>query len=342
MRDIRIYDFEFNLLCIMTDIISSEWHILYNGVGTYEGHFRLSDKITDIIMSNKYIVIVQGDLQAICTGRIIDSELTVCGRTVNWILSKRVRPPFKTSEIFSGYTDPETILLYCLKKGFTEPPLIDKNGVETAKIDSNRVVSNFVLPEPSGVDKLDTHFWRVSANDLETLCTDLCNKMNRGHRVIFDVLDKCWKFEFICPEKNERLISKESKTAYNFELRDDLQNEANGGWYAKYDTETDTTSSWHFIKNEDKSGIYNWDCVLSCSGESEALDEILKKCGKFNIQSRIRNLKFGTDYNLGDIIPIYYKYGNIADTQYYLVSGVDIKMTVGDSYEEPILQRYYA
>ena len=342
MRDIRIYDFEFNLLCIMTDIISSEWHLLYNGVGTYEGHFRLSDKITDIIMANRYIVIVQGDLQAICTGRIIDNELTVCGRTVNWILSKRVRPPFKTSEIFGNYTDPETILLYCLKKGFTEPPLIDANGVESSSIDNHRVVSNFVIPKPLGADKLDTHFWRVSANDIETLCVDLCNKMDRGHRVIFDVINKCWKFEFICPQKNERLISKESKTAYNFELKDDLQNEANGGWYAKYDSEADGESSWHYIKSEDKSGIYNWDCVLSCSSESEANDELLKKSGQFNIQSQIRNLKFGTDYKLGDIVPVYYKYGHISDTQYYIINGVDIKMTIGDSYEEPILKRYYS
>ena len=42
----------------MTDSISSEWHLLYNGVGTYEGHFRLKDEISDIILSNKYIVII--------------------------------------------------------------------------------------------------------------------------------------------------------------------------------------------------------------------------------------------------------------------------------------------
>ena len=339
MRDIRVYDFEFNLLCIMTDVISSSWHLLYNGVGTYEGHFRLKDEISDIILSNRYIVIVQGDLQAICTGRIVDDELTVCGRTVNWILTKRVRPPFKTSEIFGGYTDAETILLYCLKKGFTEPPLIDSSGVETTSVDKNRVVSNFIIPEPVGAETMTSHFWRISANDIETICVDLCEKLKKGHKVVFDIKNKCWRFEFIEPTANKILISKESKTAYQFEYRDDLQNEASGGWYPKYDSEADEQTSWHYIRNEEKSGIYDWDCVLSCSGESEAQNEIVKKSGTKSIQSRLRNLKFGVDYKLGDIMPVYYKYGNITDTEYYIVSGVDIKMTANDSYEEPILKK---
>lgn len=340
MRDIRVYDFEFNLLCIMTDVISSEWHLLYNGVGTYEGHFRLKDEISDVILANRYIVIVQGDLQAICTGRIVNDELTVCGRTVNWILTKRVRPPFKTSEIFESYQDPETILLYCLRKGFTEPPAIDENGVETTKIDENRVVSDFIIPEPVGAEKMTSHFWRISANDIETICVDLCEKLNRGHRVIFDVINKCWRFEFIHPVENKILIAKESKTAHQFELYDDLQNVANGGWYPKYDSEADENTSWHYIKNGEKSGIYDWDCVLSCSGESEAWDELIKKSGTTNIQSRLRNLEFGKDYNLGDIMSVYHKYGNITHAESYIVNGVDIKITADDSYEEPILKKY--
>ncbi len=340
MRDIRIYDFEFNLLCIMTDVISSEWHLLYNGVGTYEGHFRLADEISDIILSNRYIVITQGDLQAICTGRIVDDELTVCGRTVNWILTKRVRPPFKTSTIFNDYTDPETILLYCLKKGFTEPPKIGTDGLETNSIDENRAVLNFIIPEAVGADKMTSHFWRISANSVEDICVDLCNKLNRGHRVVFDIVNKCWRYEFIYPQLNEVLISKESKTAYNFELSDDLQNVANGGWYPQYDSEADEQTSWHYIKNADKSGIYDWDCVLSCSGESEAFDELLKKSDVNTVQSRLRNLKYGVDYKLGDIMPVYYKYGQITSTQYYMVSGVDIRLASADNYEEPILKKY--
>ena len=340
MRDIRVYDFEFNLLYIMTDVISSDWHLLYNGVGTYEGHFRLKDGISDIILSNKYVVIVQGDLQAICTGKIVDKELTVCGRTVNWILTKRVRPPFKTSEIFGEYKDPETILLYCLEKGFTKPPLIDSTGVETSSIDENRAVLNFVIPEAIGAEVMDNYFWRNSANDVESICVDLCEKLNRGHRVIFDVANKCWKFEFITPNKNETLIAKESKTAYQFEFAEDLLNDASGGWYPKYSGESGENTSWHYLRGEERSGIYDWDCVLSCSGESEAADALKKKTATKKIESRLRNLKFGVDYNLGDIMPVYFSYGSFETTQYYIINGVDIRMTSTESYEEPSLKIY--
>lgn len=340
MRDIRIYDFEFNFLCIMTDVVYSSWHILYNGVGTYEGHFRLKDEISDIILKNKYIVITQGDLQAICTGRIVDSKLTVCGRTVNWILTKRVRPPFKTSEIFGEYKDPESILLYCLKKGFTEPPNIDSAGAETDGINTDRAVENFVIPEPVGAEVMTSHFWRISANDLEALCADLCTKLNRGHRVVFDVESRCWRFEFIEPKNNEILIAREAKTAYDFEYRSDLREEAVGGWYPKYDSEAEEQSSWRYIKNGEKSGIYDWDCVLNGTNESEAYDELLKKSDSKNIQSRLRNLRFGADYDIGDILPVYYRYGSVSETEYYIVDGVDIKLSVNESYEEPILKKY--
>ena len=70
MKDIRVYDFEFNLLCIMTDVISVSWHILYNDIGTFEGHFRLGDNISNVILSNTYVVLTQGENQAICTGKI--------------------------------------------------------------------------------------------------------------------------------------------------------------------------------------------------------------------------------------------------------------------------------
>lgn len=161
MKDIRIYDFEFNLLCIMTDVISSEWHLQYNAVGSYEGHFRLRDRISGVILSHKYIVIVQGDLQAVCTGKIVsDEELTVCGRTVNWILTRRIMPPFKARLIFGEeYTDPETVLLYCLKRAFIEPPRINSSGLEmTGTIDDNKKITNFILPEPIGAEAFTYHF----------------------------------------------------------------------------------------------------------------------------------------------------------------------------------------
>jgi len=342
MRDIRVYDFDFNLLCIMTDVVSSQWHILYNDVGSFEGHFRLNDRISDVILSHNYIVITQGEKQAICTGKIVEDELIVCGRTVNWILSKRVRPPFKTKDIFGEeYTDPETILLYCLKKGLTEPCQIDDDGFEIDNtIDNNKKICNFVLPEPIGAHKLTTHFWRITANELTKLCKDLCDKLDRGYRVIFDIENKQWVFEFIYPKENGILISKESRTAYNFNYTVDLLDYASGGWYYVEDSDTDDSKSkWHYKKREEKTGIYAWDCVLSGSGESEAEDNLSKKVLSQKVEAKLRSLRFGKDYELGDIIKVYVKFGNFEKLSSYKITGVDIKITSEDSYEEPIFKQ---
>ena len=343
MTDIRIYDFEFNLLCIMSDVVSSQWHILYNGIGTYEGHFRLNDYISNIILSNRYIVLTQGDNQAICTGKIVSNELTVCGRTVNWILSKRVRPPFKTKEIFGdNYTDPETILFYCLKKGFTQPPQTDENGNELSDtIDETRKVSNFILPDPIGAQQLTSHFWRITAHSIADLVNDLCEKLDRGHEVLFDINTHCWKFNFIYPKTNNILISKESKTAYDLSYTEDLLSFSDNGWYTEYDSESEyEQNTWHLLKNGNTSGIYSWDSILDASGKSEAEDALFKKKFTQTIEAKLRNLSFRKDYNLGDIIPVYAKFGNFEKMDKYKITGVNIKITPTDSYEEPILTPY--
>lgn len=342
MKDIRIYDFEFNLLCIMTDVISSEWHLQYNAVGSYEGHFRLRDRISGVILSHKYIVIVQGDLQAVCTGKIVsDEELTVCGRTVNWILTRRIMPPFKARLIFGEeYTDPETVLLYCLKKAFIEPPRINSSGLEmTGTIDDNKKITNFILPEPIGAEAFTYHFWRLKANTLSDLTIALCKRMNRGHRVVFDIDNKCWRFEFIYPQKNNIYLSKEIKSVYDVSYTEDILKEADGGWYpgSNDDSEQDD-NAWYYIKNGDKTGIYAWDCVLDCTGQSEAQDELSKRSISESTKAKLRELKFGTDYSLGDIVAVHVKMGGFEKETSCMVNGADIKMTHEYSYEEPDLQ----
>ena len=175
MRDIRIYDFDFNLLSIMSDIISSSWTIKYNNIGTYEGHFRLNDRICDILLGTPYIILTEGENQAVCTGKIAENELLICGRTLNWLLKKRVLPPFKTREIFGDeFQNPKTILDYVLTRSFLSPPKIDEDGnfIENT-VDEKRKVSNFNLSSYIHPEKLTRHFWRNSANSTDEIVHDL-------------------------------------------------------------------------------------------------------------------------------------------------------------------------
>ena len=53
----------------------------------------------------------------------------------------------------------------------------------------------------------------------------------------------------------------------------------------------------------------------------------------------MRNIKYQKDYNLGDIISVYVKFGEFEILSKYMVMGVDISITNEKCYEEPILKQ---
>lgn len=342
MKDIRVYDFDFNFLCIINDVISVDWKLRYNEVGSFEGRFAVSEKICKSILSKRYVVVVQGDMQAICVGKVVSRELRLIGRSVSWLLTRRVRPPFKTSELFEEYTDPESLLLYMLKKGFTEPPKILETGEEDpTQIDEKRRVDNFILPEPVGAPLMTRHFWRTGANSIEQISADLCDMLFRGHRVIFDISKKEWRFEFIFPRINDNIIiSPEVKTAYDTLYSEYLLNYATGGWYPEY-TETNVFDAvWKYYSKEDKTGIYLWDSTLAANCESEAQKQLKTKNFVSGIDAKMQKYTYGSDYAIGDVVKAYVKFGDFCKTCSCMISGVNIKITPEQLYEEPILKEY--
>ena len=341
MRDIRVYDFNFNLLTIMSDIISSSWTIKYNEIGTYEGHFRLSDKISDILLKTPYIILTEGENQAICTGKIAENELLICGRTLNWLLKKRVLPPFKTREIFGEeFKDPKTILDYVLEKAFISPPKIDESGqfIENTK-DEAKAVQNFTLSPYTHPEKLDRHFWRNSANSTDEIVHDLCEIMGTGHRLFFNTKNKTWDFEILIGDTKSLVLSEKHLNFFDISYTEDIENYASAGWYSESIDSDSGDSVWKYINsNTDTSGILYWESVLSGIGESEALTSLSKKSKNINIQGRVRNLSFREDYNLGDTLKILVTFGNFQKTFIYKVIGVNIWQNETSRGEEPILK----
>ena len=96
IEDIRVFDWEFHFLCNLNRYNSLNWQLFYNEIGNFEGHFPKDSKIVDLVMSNRYLLIVQGNKQAIVTGYFAGDDFAVYGRTVNWLLSRRVAPVLAT------------------------------------------------------------------------------------------------------------------------------------------------------------------------------------------------------------------------------------------------------
>ena len=340
MRDIRIYDFNFNLLTIMSDIISSSWTIKYNNIGTYEGHFRLNDKISDILLSNSHIILTEGENQAVCTGKIADNELLICGRTLNWLLRKRVLPPFKTKEIFGDdFQSPKTILDFLLTRSYLSPPKTDDNGFYIeGSIDDRKTVPNFTLSSYTHSEKLNRHFWRNNANSVDEIVHDLCDIMGTGHRLYFNTQNKTWDFEILKGDTKNLILSEKHLNFFDVSYTEDIENYATAGWYSN-GLDSEEENVWKYIENESEDrGILYWEAVLGGIGESEARSSLMSKSKDINIQGRVRNLNFRVDYNLGDCLNILVTFGNFKKIFQYKVIGVNIWQNESGNGQEPILK----
>ena len=327
--DIRSYDFEFNLLAVAPRVISSVWNLKYNSVGTYEGHFALSDSVAKVLLENKYVVLCEGDRQAICTGKIAENDLLICGRSINWILTRRIVLPFNTKEFFdSEFKSPREIAVYLLNNTYKTPTAYDENGDATSEIDNDSVVESFVIPADVGGEKMSRFFWRNSANTLSEVIIDLCELADCGHRVVFDVTKKQWVFEFIDGKELDTIVSESNKNAHAVKLIEDIDNYASAGFY-EYSSGENEALTYSYIPKDEKKGIYKWECILSSSGRSKATSDLQKKYIKTYAQLKFKGLEYGIDYSMGDIMRVQVDYGIYRKDIKQRIVGVCIKNASG-------------
>lgn len=326
---IRVYDFEYNLLAETEHSFSSEWELKFNGIGSYEGSFDINSDFTKVFAENRYLILCEEDNQAICVGRRISDKLTVYGRTPEWLMSKRVVLPFKTSEIFGTdtYLDPETIILYLLNEAYKEPKKIAEDGSVDSSINTDAVAEDFIIPEPIGAEKLTRHFWRNSANPLSDVIKDLCDLWGCGYKVRFNHENKCWDFSFVFGEKRDIVISKSLKNAYDMSLSDSLLERVNGGVFKVYAGEDTEVENYGYIQagSAANKGMLYWETVLaSASGISEAEKLIKSSAAEETVDCEVKGAVYGEDYSLGDEIRVQFEAGPFRTTLRLKVTGISI------------------
>lgn len=318
MMDIRFYDFEFNLLYIENEIISASWYLKYNGIGTFEGHFPMNSRKVKAILENEYIVLVQGDLQAIVTGkRISGNELIIYGRTVNWLLSKRVTPNFSTYKLDIG-TNAEDIARWVVSNAFSD-------------------VDNFVLADKTGLT-YEKHFWRNVYNPTSEVIKDCLDNAGAGHMLVFDRKNKQWVFRIFTGTEKPLVISTGNKNAYAVTYNEDLQDYISEGWYEKtIAVDENSEAVWELVSGEnEKTGIYRWEGVLSAGSQSEAVSSLKNRQWKRDSEVSSTTLKYGRDYGLGDIVRVQYEFGGYKADNKRKIVGVKIWDESGNSGEMPV------
>lgn len=296
---LRVYNFEFELIYIEPKVKSTSWAIYYNGIGTFEAHLPLTSGLLEVTSKNKYLAICEDDKTAILTGREVGDELVLYGRTANWILEKRIAP--KTESITG------------------EAGTICNNLVQNAFSD----IENFIALEPPQTDSVTTErsTYKTVYNAVSE-CLALCGA---GHSVDFNIAQKKWVFKVYKGTEIPLLISEANKNAYDTSASYDILDLADCGYYGEDG----------YLQSEN-SGIYRWETVLSGETEAEAVISLAEKKENEQLSLKMRGLKLGKDYNIGDIVRIQIIKGNWRITEKKLVSGVRILKKGGFSEEIPV------
>lgn len=314
MNDLRIYDFEFTLLAVESKVISSNWEIYFNDIGKAEIHISRNSESIPALFDNRYLFITQGENQAIVTAKQIGRDCVIYGRTPDWILSRRILTPL--SSVLTG--NAETLIR----------DLVKNQGFETDAC--------FTLGKTSGLGK-ETE---IAVNDISYLSDvvkDTLSKCSAGRRVYLDIKNKKWVFEVLKERDNPLVICDALKNAYDTEYVFDLQNYFTEGFYNRIKDDGEGTEICR-VQNDTKTGIYRWETPLLASYTADAENEMLLYKIEENLKSSTKNLSYGKDYNLGDIVTVSIDTQNLKRTKKYRIIGAELWKESLDEGQRPIFE----
>ena len=296
---IRVYDFGFNLLFLETRVNSTSWTVYYNGIGTFEAHIPLDSELAGILEQHKYLIVCEDDKTAVLTGHEVGDELILYGRTPNWLLGKRIAPKTESVTGAAG-----TICANLVQNAFSD-------------------VSDFEVLTPPASDSITVE--RSAYKTVFAAVSEYLSLCGMGHRLDFDRAENKWVFSIYNGVEIPLLISEANKNAYDASVSYDILDLADCGYYGE-----------NGYLQGDKSGIYRWETVLQDETESEAAISLAAKKENAEISLKLRNLKLGRDYNLGDVVRIQIIKGNWRTTVKNRITGVRFSKKGGFSEEIPI------
>lgn len=315
--DIRFFDFDFKLLHVENEYLSSSWTVYYNDIGTFEAHFDTGSDALPVVMENDYLVAVQGNLSAIIVGKKVADELIIYGRTCNWLLTKRITDAFDTT------TDNVDVLL----KEKVGEAFSDVNNFEV------NAISNLPTITTNRDDKCETF----------SLVQESLQLVNLGHELKFDPVKSKWIFKILRGNENNPLvISTVNRNVHDVSLESDLLNLCTEGWFKRqYQEEGESVVMWDkFPETPSKTGILRWKSILSAKSESEAQAAVYNSQNTNKIKLKTIGVYFGSDkdYTLGDIVSVEWQSGNYKKREKKRIVGVNLWYEAENIGEEPIFE----
>lgn len=306
VTDVRFYDYEGNLKAIAAHKESVNWVLCYNDTGTFEMHISASAPQTETILKSEYLIAVQGTRQAIIVEKqLVGNDLGIFGRTPSYLLSKRVVKPFEEEELtaieaIEKHALPEYMTLQNDARGEYEKRKISRDTIEDAQT-----------------------FIKAILNE-DSLGYEVIWKRGAGGGV-------GWILRIYDGTEVKKPVSEEKRTATDLTYTDSRTEYASCGYWREKETEEWT----EIVKDAEKTGVYREEAVLEADGELDAKRELSSMAAKKTAKGALRGLKFGVDYNLGDILTVQIARGNIRAASKYRVTQAHVYEESGASGEEP-------
>ena len=370
MFDTKIYDFDLNLLTVSSGATTANGFLYFNDIGTLELHFPLTDKICDIVLDNKYLIISNKYFTGVITGIQIKAEFIIYARSLNWLLSKKVTPFFEAE---------------------------NKNIFEIIKSKILEVYSQIENIEVKTSDEFSDIDYKTEqyTATFDTI-KELLGKDNAGHNFYIDFSNKKYIFECFKRKENSIVLSESFRNAYDMAFDTDILNLFQNGYYqqnfqnmgdwnadtneptlrdlqklnyekfykvtvagTRFDinfsendyivcesengkwekaTEQPENGKWKKITTEtDLPQILTFESVLSGNIKQDA-EKDLKEKAEVKSMSASSILKYNKDYLLGDIIKVQMKKGDFAFTKKAVINGVNFYFDGTKNGEKPILE----
>ncbi len=371
MNDIRIYDFSFRLLYIVHNVKSAYWSLSYNDIGTFEGVFLKDDKLIDVLFSNDHLILAQGNLKAIVTGKRLEKTVTIYGRTPNWILTRRVVKPFSATLLKQSGAISDTSLQsvsgYLLGETFSDVP-------------------EFSVTVPDDIDA--SAFEKENIGTFFDAIKDGISPLGLGHEVRLLIPEKKWELRIFKGRERAKILSHENRNFKDVTLSEDMQNAFTSGFYkkelqnlGKWNPNKDTFptpekqkyGSYYTVSYEkdaaqnaaypdgayivsadektgafsvyselpvlysylagEKTGIYRFDTVLSTASEQEAKNALFLCNKQGKVSGDAVGIAYGKDYELGDTFRVRVNVGTKTRAVKKMVDGVDLFTESGQTGE---------
>lgn len=343
MQEVKIYDFNFNLIASDFKCVSFDWDVRFNSVGNFEGTFTYDSPIYEACRQNEFTICVQGENQGIVTAvNVKDHKIVISGKSMNYILEKRICLPFTTKDS-GGMKSAFSVVCDIVKKHCGD--------------------FMTVLTPPEGV--ADSHYTRIEPKSVEEVVSDILSGAKGGHFVEFDIKNKRWVFGIRESVEKELVLSEPDKTLSDCDYVRYLSGYASSGvykqrpvfmgdWQADANTpyltdnvkenfakvyrvategvcfgerfyagnyiicksesgkwqQSDTYEPfWYEAKVKNDTGALLWQTVLSCDDLSEAV-EMTELCDiDENVVAIVRGINSG-EFKIGDIVKIQLKSGD--------------------------------